>query len=300
VPGNHASLHYYLELDNLMVASVKLYARDDSDLAQNEIKLLQMVTSETGVPVPRVLHYDRQLPYQTDAEPHDTPWAMLTWLPGQPLAKVMNGMDSWELESVGYEMGRYLGHIHQLSLDEFGQLFQDGPYNHVREQTYVVAQTKDWIDRCAAAQVLSRDALDALGKAFTHTKLLNRRQACLVHGGFAPPHIMVERGATGFHVTGILDFTQAQASGPEQDMVLLLEPSFRETPRFRKGFLDGYAESGELSATFWDRLRLYGLFTSLHGLLRAYEAKQTQRENKCAEQINYLLFPGSSLPASNS
>jgi aminoglycoside phosphotransferase (APT) family kinase protein len=107
-----------------------------------------------------------------------------------------------------------------------------------------------------------------------------------VHGRFEPQHIVVERGATGYHVTGILDFTQAQAGGPEQDMVLLLEPSFQAAPNFQKQFLDGYAESGELLATFWDRLRLYGLFTSLHGLVRAYQEGQTQRAEAYAQQIS--------------
>jgi aminoglycoside phosphotransferase (APT) family kinase protein len=300
VPGEHSSLHYYIELDNLMVARVKLYTSNDADRAASEIKLLQMVTSETGVPVPRVLHYAQQLPHEIGAERDDIPWAMLTWLPGQSFAEVIHHMDGWELESVGYEMGRYLGHIHQLSLDQFGCLFRDGPHNHVSEQAYIVAQAKEWIDRCAEVQALSEATLDALEKAFVHTDLLNRRQACLTHGEFALQHVMVEHGATGYHVTGILDFAHAQASGPELDMVLLLEPGFQEMPSFQKGFLDGYAESGELPAAFWDRLRLYGLFTSLFGLVRANEGNQTGRAKEYAEQIDYLLFTSSFPTAGNS
>jgi aminoglycoside phosphotransferase (APT) family kinase protein len=283
ISGQHAHLCYHLELDNLIQAALKLYLNDGLVRAEREIRLLRLITSETGVPVPRVLHYaDRPLD-------RATPWALLTWLSGQTFAQLKPMMDDWELEAAGYEIGRYLGHIHQIRLDQFGTLFEDGPHNHIREKAHLLSLAKTWLDRCAADSVLSRPTIEALEQTFARTDLLDRRQACLVHGRFEPRHIILERGATGYHVTGIVDFTLAQAGSPEQDMVLLLDPGFQQAPTFQKGFLDGYAESGELPATFWDRLKIYRLFAALERLLRAHEREQFDRVKTQADRIDRYL-----------
>ena len=289
VPGPQTHLYYHLELDNLIEAALKLYPSSSLARAEREIRLLRLITSETGAPVPRVLHYAERLPDRSAGDARSTPWALLTWLPGQSFAQIRQTMDDWELEAVGYEMGRYLGHIHQLRLDRFGTLFEDGPHNHTREKAHLLSQAKDWLDKCAADSILSQATIEALEQSFTRTDLLDRRQACLVHGRFEPRHILLERGATGYHVTGIVDFTHARAGSPEQDMVLLLDPDFQQAPTFQKGFLDGYAESGELSATFWGRLKIYRLFAALERVLRAHKREQFDRVKTHAEHIDHYL-----------
>ena len=59
-----------------------------------------------------------------------------------------------------------------------------------------------------------------------------------------------------------------------------------------QGFLDGYAEVGELGAKFWERLLLYQLFATLGALLDAHrralvEQTQTYKRTlqKCMDEL---------------
>jgi len=178
--GEHSNRNYELRLTNLMTDTVlKVYSQASSQQsAQKETRLLQMLPSETGVPVPRVLHFDDTC----DLIPY--PWALITRLPGQPLSEVIDTLDDWELEAIGYEMGRYLGHIHQIPLDEFGELFVSDPQNHATEKGHVVAKVAEWLQMCDEESLLPIETSDTLHQLFAQTKLLNRRQACLLHGDF--------------------------------------------------------------------------------------------------------------------
>lgn len=246
------SLSYHLHLSNQMDVTLKVYTgpQAGSDV-EHEIRLLGLLTSETGVPTPRVLYKAGELagtPY---------PWALLTRVSGQPLARVADLLDDWELETIGYETGRYLSHIHQVPVDEFGTLFVRGPHNHPREKAYQLAQVGEWLVACTQNVLLPAETAAAFRRHLAETDLLNRRQACLIHGDLGPDKIMVEKEGTGYHVTGILGFDRAQGGSPEFDMAGLFNWPMAEAPSFQKSFLDGYAESGELPVHFWERLALY-------------------------------------------
>jgi aminoglycoside phosphotransferase (APT) family kinase protein len=265
--GEHSNLNFELHLTNLMTGTVlKVYLEGSyGESARKETRLLQMLTSETGVPVPRVLHLDDSC----DLIPH--PWALVTRLPGQRLSEIVDTLDDWELESIGYEMGRYLGHIHQIPLDEFGELFAPDPQNHATEKGHIVAKVAEWLHICSEESLLPVETADALHHLFAGTQLLNRRQACLLHGDFRTENAIVERGTTGYHVTGILEFAYARGGSPELDIAKLFAQSSEGSPAFEKGFLDGYVESGELVAQFWERLRLYQALVCLEQVALAPE-----------------------------
>jgi aminoglycoside phosphotransferase (APT) family kinase protein len=270
VPSSkHIDLSYHLKLSNLMDTTLKVYS--DASAADREIHLLRMLTNETGVPVPRVLFFAERLPDEIGLDDLARSWALLARLPGHPLSEVIDTLDDWESESVGYEMGRYVGHIHQIPLDEFGPLFGSGPHNHQREKGYVLSQATEWLEACARDELLPAAVLDRLQHYFAGTDLLQRRRACLIHGDLSPADIIVERGATGYHVTGILDLTHAMGGSPELDMGKLLAWYIQDSPSLQKGFLDGYTEAGELGAKFWQRLVLYQAFASLEALLDAHQ-----------------------------
>lgn len=286
IAGTHTHLYYRLQLDNLMDTVLKVYSSGHAAHAPDqEIRLLRMLTSETGVPVSRVLHFADH-PKSVDAS-HS--WALLTYLPGQPLSAIIDTLDDGERESVGYEMGRYLAHIHQLSLARFGALFLPGPYDHISEKGYVLAQTRQWLEECAQAELLDKEVSTALYRHFEETALLHRRQACLIHGDFRVKNVLVEPGATGHHVTGILNYTHALGGSPELDVSRLFSWDLQTTPAAQKGFLDGYADFGELSARFWERLSLYQSFISLHALLLAHQLEQVQLEQMCRERISQYV-----------
>ena len=266
---------YDLVLSNLTTpVRLKLYSEDDErQTLRKEIHLLGILTSETGVPVPRVLHFEEHLPEDGFSSMDSCPWTLHTRLPGQPLSQLVDAMDKWEQESIGYEMGRYLAHIHRIPVDEFGELFVPGPYNRGSEQEYVLSQSTAWLDICTETARLPPNTIQALLDHLTQTEILNRSQACLIHGEYTPENIVVEHGATGYHVTGVLGFAYAQGGSPEQDMSKLFVHSLHNSPTLQKGFLDGYTESGELGATFWERMELYKLFSCLQAICRTVPSK---------------------------
>ncbi len=271
-PGEHANLNYDLRLTNpTMEIVLKVYRRvDERRTPWKETYLLRLLTSETGVPVPRVLYFD------DSNGTLDCPWSLHTRLPGNSLAEVSDEMSEDELESIGYEMGRYLGRIHQIPLDEFGDFFAPDPLRNASEKGYFIARAAVCLERCAQNDLLNRWVVERLEKIFSQTTLLTRHRACLIHGGYREDNIIVEWGATGYHVTGVLDFERAQGGSPEQDMSALFLWSFAAVPAFQKGFLDGYAESGRLDANFWERLHLYQALTCLESLAAARRVEECQ------------------------
>jgi aminoglycoside phosphotransferase (APT) family kinase protein len=260
-PGQHASLNYDLQLAHPEVNVVlKVYLDGSEHKPWKEAYLLRLLTSETGVPAPGLLHFDDS----TATIPH--PWALHTRLPGQPLAESLDALQEWELESLGYEIGRYLGRIHQIPLDVFGEFYAPELRRYGSEREYVASQVHPWLDRCAQEALLPTETIEPLSQLFAGTDLLNRHQARLIHGAYDEHHVIVERGATGYHVTGVLDLKHAIGGSPELDMTRFLGCQFEGKAAFHKEFLDGYAESGKLEADFWDRLRLYKLFTCVRCL----------------------------------
>ena len=290
-PGRHANLNYGLELVNpTMSAVLKVYLPSVAGHApRKETQLLRLLTSETGVPVPRVLHFEESLHSKDPADAQSpVAWALHTRLPGQSLHQMWDTLADWELGTIGYEMGRYLGHIHQIPLEDFGEIFVPDPQNAPSEREYVIARVNQWLAACARHQLLSVRTLHTLGQVFADTELLERRQACLTHGDYRVENIIVERGATGHHVTGILELEHAKGGSPELDMSKLFIQHYRSSPTLQKDFLDGYAEAGELGAHFWERLRLYQSFSHLEAILQAHDREQGGLEEEHRQRLSQL------------
>jgi Ser/Thr protein kinase RdoA (MazF antagonist) len=293
VPGEHENALYSLALSDRTETILKVYAAGpDLEAYTREAQLLHLITAETGVPVPRVLAHDGQLPWEQASE-GSHPWVLLSRLPGIPLLQVMGGLEDTELEAVAYELGRYVAHLHQIPLDTFGCILSSGPHDRAREKDYVLSQVTDWLAQCEWTGLLAPETRSLLRRSFGDTDALDCQQACLTHAALSAQNVMVESGVTGYHVTGLLDLTHAQGAGPELDMAGLFAWDFRAVPAARKGFLDGYTEAGELSPRFWERLSLYQAFVSLETLLSAHRRGDTRLAQQAAEQIqSYVGSPG--------
>jgi aminoglycoside phosphotransferase (APT) family kinase protein len=198
-------------------------------------------------------------------------------------------LESWDLESLGYEAGRYLAHIHQIAVDVFGTLFSDGPDNQVREKAYVLAEADRCLAECATYGLLDNSTAYELRTHLADTELLTRQQPCLLHGNFQSTNLIVEQGVTGHHITGIRDFAHAQGGSPEQDMATLFARDLADKDAAQKEFLDGYVESGELTASFWDRLALYQAFTGLRCLARTGQKCTPEKQRLYVNSIAAYL-----------
>jgi len=292
VPGERENALYALLSDGTEMV-LKIYAAGaDPDDCTREVHLLRILTAETGVPVPRVLHHGTQLPWEQAGE-GSYPWVLLSRLPGIPLLQVMGELEDAELEAVGYELGRYLAHLHQIPLDAFGCVFGSGPHDRAKEKEHVLSQVIDWLAQCEKIDLLAPETRSQLRRRFEETGLLDRHQACLAHAALSTRNVMVEGAVTGYHVTGLLDLAHAQGSSPELDMARLFAWDFQAVPVARKGFLDGYTEAGELSPRFWERLRLYQVFVALDILLKAHCQADAPLVQQAAEQIqSFVDSPG--------
>jgi len=244
--GEHQNVNYDLRLSGPPgQAMLKVYTNESH---VHEAYLLRMLTSETGVPVPRVLYLDETCTLLPHA------WALLTRLPGHPLSTWIDSLDQWELESIGYEVGRYIGRVHAIPIDHFGELFRsDAPRD---ERTYAMERMRSCLSRLSA-DALPADLATPIERAFAHTALLCRERACLVHGDLTPHNILIDRGTIGYHVTGLIEFAASRASGPEDDIAHLFAWFDRSAPTLEKGFLDGYVELVDLPPDFWDRFAFY-------------------------------------------
>jgi aminoglycoside phosphotransferase (APT) family kinase protein len=192
-------------------------------------------------------------------------------------------------------MGRYLGHIHQIPLTEFGTLFVPGPHNDLSEKGFVLSQIAEWLEDITGQELLANERQEAIRQFFGETDLLDRRRPCLVHGNLVLANVVVERGATGHHVTGITDFSRSLGGSPELDIGRLFDQLLHGESTFRKGFLDGYTEAGELGARFWDRLVLYQAFISADALLLAHRQQRPEHVQhhraQIGEYMDQLLRP---------
>lgn len=284
-PGDRIAGHYALQLENLTELSLKVYAPDTPEhIPDQEVRLLRLLTSETGVPVPRVLFANERT--SAGESPR---WILLSRLPGQPLAQVQDTLEPWDLESLGYEAGRYLAHIHQIAVDTFGTLFIDGPDNQVREKAYVLAEIDQHLAECSEHDLLDKTTAQKLRDRLADTEDLTRHQPCLIHGDFQSTNLIVEQGMTGHHITGIRDFAHALGGSPEHDIATLFVHDLSGESAVQKEFLDGYTESGELTASFWNRLALYQVVIGLRGLAHSGVACVHKRQRLYIDSIAAYL-----------
>lgn len=289
-PGSHANSLYDIHLARPAMntaLAIKVY----TDIAAQgavapepwkEMHLLRLLTSETGVPVPRVLHFD------DSASLLDVPWVLYTRLPGEPLSLVLDSMDEWELESIGYEMGRYLAHIHQIPLPSFGEFFDPDAARYANEKEYVIEQLRILLDECVIHNLVAQQDANKIEQLFEESSALDHHQACLIHGDYTEHNVIVERGTTtDYHVTGILDFKCATAGSLEQDMSKLFNDSFEKKPTFKKGFLDGYTDIKELGPLFWERIGLYRICTYLQDIL-AHKENEPQHQQGVKRLLAFI------------
>jgi aminoglycoside phosphotransferase (APT) family kinase protein len=173
-------------------------------------------------------------------------------------------------------------------MGEFGEFFVPSTESAPTEKDYVTGQAARWLEECERLEMLPAGIVERLLGAFSRPALLSLRQACLVHGDFGPQNVIVERGAFAYHVTGFVEFECARGGSPEADMRWVLSQSTQDLPGLRKGFLDGYAETGTLGTQFWDRVRLYRALANLKALARAHgEGHQAVAEQNRQMLIQY-------------
>lgn len=275
------SLSYSLSLTNPTVElTFKVYLQGQP---RKEAHALKRVAQHAGVTVPHLLHYDDSLVTLS------RPYALLTRPAGLILATALPRLVTEDMETVGYELGRYLAKLHTIPLARYGEYFGEDERASESEQAYTRARLNESLDGCRQNELLAPEVGDELQHLFQETVVLNREEPCLVHGDFKAADISVEEGYGGYHVTAFLNFENSVAWSPEWDMVQLFGYLFEDYAPLRESFLAGYRTASQLSEYFWGRLELYQLLFHLERMLRDHLRGETESVHLYREHLESFL-----------
>jgi Ser/Thr protein kinase RdoA (MazF antagonist) len=255
LPGGFVNHLYLVDLERPTARVVlKIYLQESAkQKPEKETWVLRRVASEAGVPVPHVIYFDgeRRL--------IEHPYAIHTWVPGEPLERLLPTMDEFDQETVGYDMGRYAAKMHHVAAPRFGEFLSPDPLAGPDEAQYVRARVERWLEPIQAHSLLEPYLVRRVRQQLDTTPHLAFRSPCLVHGDYHEANVHVERGVVSYHVTGVFDFEHAQGWSPEWDLVKLYGYAFDTYPALSVGFLKGYTDTHRLPEPFAARLHLYRL-----------------------------------------
>lgn len=149
------------------------------------------------LPVPRLLYFD----------PHGArlgfPFAFFTCLPGAPLSSLLAQATPLEQQRVMREMGRLLGTIHQVHLDQVGYLGTPSPQSWAE---YFSRRLQHRLQPHIKEGLVSRPEVEALvGMALS----LELDRPRLLHMDFRPENLLAERRGSSTYITGIVDAANA-------------------------------------------------------------------------------------------
>jgi hygromycin-B 7''-O-kinase len=194
---------------------VKLVPHLWSNVVQREIECLQFLADKTTLPVARVV---------AEGRIEDWTYLVSTRLPGSPLDQVWPLLGPEEKDALAGELGGLLRGLHQI------------PINGLRPGGIV---WEEFCENAIASWTARRDLqrlpapLRADGPRFLAQ--VNPRSTpaplVLLHGDLAPENMLVEHGAEGWRISGVLDFGNAMTGDPLFDLTaptVLLAPGQAE------------------------------------------------------------------------
>jgi Ser/Thr protein kinase RdoA (MazF antagonist) len=234
---------------------LKIYADEPAWAPAKEALVAGWIGDRVGAAVPRWLRIDEQrilLPLR---------FALMTWLPGDPVRELMTAHD---VEPIYRQMGAMLRRIHGIALPAYGHIGADGivapePTNDAYMRWAFEAAFRQFRDQSKDAELTRR----LEGKAHSRFELLaHSAGAVLCHDDFQQGNVLAaEDGAGGLRVSALLDFGNARAGGALFDLAKALFCSGHEDPRSREPLLAGYGPIDHPDPT--EAIWLYTLFHRL-------------------------------------
>ena len=213
---------------------LRLYTADAAACAR-EVALVQLVHER--VPVPAVVR----------AEPAaDPPWTLFEWIDGVRFDHMLLSASAEEVEHSCRSAGAMLAAIHSFTFSGPGML---GPRLEIAEPMGFpwLTGVRDFFASGHARRLVGDDLANDV------VQLVNREawrldgiwsQAHLIHCDYKPWNLLVHRDASGWCISGVLDWEFSISGPPLYDVSIFLRYRDRLPPEYTHGLLSGYRDAG--------------------------------------------------------
>ncbi len=207
-------------------------------------------------------HGIRSIPRVLQAEPFGIPvlplaYAVMTRLPGRPLAQVRDGLASDDRDAVYHRMGQLLAEVHRITQDHWGYVTTRVVDARPDNTAYM---TDQFARRLATFAELGGDPDLARAVEARVTRQAHLLAACtapvLCHNDFHQGNVLVADRT----VSGYVDVEGAVAADPLFDLARTDYYALRDDPAAREAFLRGY---GPLPSGWRGRVAIYQLHHAL-------------------------------------
>lgn len=232
--------------------ALKIYPDEPAWAPAKEALVASWIGDGLGGLIPRWLHLDETravLPLR---------YAVMTWLPGDPVRSLMSEPD---IETAYRQMGALLRRVHAIPMDAYGYVMGDGVSDPQASNADYMAGAFDRAFRrfrdnggdSDLARRLEARARERFGL------LAESAGPVLCHDDFQQGNVLARRGEDGrLALSGLIDFGNARAADALFDLAKALFCSTHEDPRSREPLLAGYGDIAhpDAAAALW----LYTLY----------------------------------------
>lgn len=236
---------------------LRLYTRDPS-ACRREASVLERVRSSLAdpalCPVPETLHCDPEgiLP--------GVPYAITTWMPGEPLQCILGALSGSEREELGWSAGRALASLNAIEFAACGSLDEDLNVSEIWGPPHelIPREIRQMLYAGRAGECLGEGTRERLWALVEHAapclEPLGSTNT-LVHADFKPPNLLARRDSTGrWRLTAVLDWEFACAGHPLFDVGIMLRSFDLYEDPFSLGFVRGFRSLGGALPEDWRRL----------------------------------------------
>ncbi|ERJ11012.1 aminoglycoside phosphotransferase family protein [Haloplasma contractile] len=249
----------------------------EKNLMKTEVFTLESIYSIGGIPVPKVLYYDK------NKEIINSDYFFMEFVEGKPLNNVRDQLTSEQYNKISSQLGDYAKKINSLDGNYFGSISRvDKRYNTWSDA--FLSMIKELLDDAENMNVLLPCKSNELYSMISgYQEVLNKvKKPSLVHKDMWEGNIFIDPKSS--RITGIIDCERALFGDPLIEIVcgFLVE---------NKRFMDTYMGKTELNKDEYIRVTLYKVYLFLlmviEGAYRQYSDNSI--ENWAREQLNNTL-----------
>ncbi|HZO86900.1 MAG TPA: aminoglycoside phosphotransferase family protein [Chthonomonadaceae bacterium] len=244
IPGVEGSHAVFLTPDFV----VKIYAAPWPVWFAREVECLRVLEAVPEARAPRLLA-------QGQATNGDAahPYLVMERLPGEPLSACWEGMNPSERCSVAAQIGPMVRALHAAPIESL-EAFPKAPSAWVRRMRARAANCARFLHEYNLAPHLEAELPRFLPE---NLHLITEDfRPCLLNADLHGDHILVERRAGGWQVTGQIDFGDAEVGPVEYEWFALCIDAFRGDKDVMRAFFAAYGWPLPMEAATRQRVKL--------------------------------------------